>query len=74
MKIAFYDTRSYDRDAFTAANKNFLFDIDFFDFHLNEKTAFSAKGYDVVCAFVNDTLDSKVLLLRCAVPVTTMLT
>lgn len=61
MKIAFYDTRSYDRDAFTAANKNFLFDIDFFDFHLNEKTAFSAKGYDVVCAFVNDTLDSKVL-------------
>ncbi len=61
LKIAFYDTRSYDRDAFTTANKNFLYNIDFFDFHLDEKTALAAKGYDVVCVFVNDKLDSEVI-------------
>ncbi|HZK19929.1 MAG TPA: 2-hydroxyacid dehydrogenase [Treponemataceae bacterium] len=57
FSIAFYDTRPYDRDAFTRANKKFLYNIDFFDFHLNEKTAQTAKGYKVVCAFVNDILN-----------------
>ena len=77
VKVAFYDTRIYDRDAFTNANKEFLFNIDFFDFHLNEKTALTAKGYDVVCAFVNDNLNAsvisilkdcgvKLIALRCA--------
>lgn len=77
MKIAFYDTRIYDKAAFSAQNKNFLYDIDFFDFRLNEKTALASKNYDAVCVFVNDNLDKKVInvlklngvkliLLRCA--------
>ena len=77
MKIAFYDTRSYDRDAFTSANRDFLYNIDFFDFRLSEKTALTAKGYDAVCVFVNDKLDRetidilhkegiKLIILRCA--------
>ena len=77
MKIAFYDTRSYDRDAFTSANRDFLYNIDFFDFRLSEKTALTAKGYDAVCVFVNDKLDKdtinilkdegiKLIILRCA--------
>lgn len=77
MKIAFYDTRPYDKEAFSEANKNFNYEIDFFDFHLNEKTAFSARGYDIVCVFVNDVLNSsvinslkecgiKLIALRCA--------
>jgi D-lactate dehydrogenase len=61
FSIAFYDTRTYDRDAFTEANKQFLYNIDFFDFHLDERTALTAKGYNVVCAFVNDTLNAKVI-------------
>ena len=76
-KIAFYDTRPYDCDAFTEANKEFFYNIDFFDFHLTEKTALTAKGYDVVCAFVNDTINEavikklsecgvKLIALRCA--------
>ena len=60
-KIAFYDARSYDIEAFTVANKEFMFNIDFFDFHLDERTALTAKGYDVVCVFVNDTLNAKVI-------------
>lgn len=77
MKIAFYDTRVYDKAAFSAQNKNFLYDIDFFDFRLNEKTALASKNYNAVCVFVNDNLDKKVInvlklngvkliLLRCA--------
>jgi D-lactate dehydrogenase len=72
--IAFYDTRVYDRDAFTEANKQFLYDIDFFDFHLDERTAYTAKGYKAVCAFVNDTLNAKVIsiLKECGVEIIAM--
>ena len=61
VHIAFYDAKSYDKVSFSEENKNFLFNIDFFEFHLNAKTAFSAKGYTAVCAFVNDVLDAKVI-------------
>ena len=61
ISIAFYDTKPYDKDSFIQMNKNFGFHIDFFDFHLNEKTAFSSKGYNVVCAFVNDVIDENVI-------------
>ena len=69
LNIAFYDTRSYDRDSFTDVNKTFLYNIDFFDFHLNEKTALTAKGYEAICVFVNDTVNSKVIatLKECGV-------
>jgi D-lactate dehydrogenase len=72
--IAFYDTRAYDKDAFEQANRQFLFNIDFFDFHLNEKTALTAKGYDAVCAFVNDTLSAEVIatLKDCGVKIIAM--
>ena len=63
VSLAFYDTRNYDRDAFTRENRQFLYNIDFFDFHLDEKTALTAKGFDVVCAFVNDTLSAKVIYI-----------
>lgn len=77
MKIAFYDTRSYDKDAFVKQNENFGYEIDYFDFKLNEKTALTAHGYDAVCVFVNDTVNAEVLaklkengirlvVLRCA--------
>ncbi|OJF76051.1 MAG: hydroxyacid dehydrogenase [Treponema sp. CETP13] len=74
FSIAFYDTRPYDRDAFTESNKKFLYNIDFFDFHLNEKTARTAKGYKVVCAFVNDILNEKVIdiLSECGVELIAM--
>ena len=69
MSIAFYDAHPYDRDSFTEANKQFLYNIDFFDFHLDRRTVLSAKGYDVVCTFVNDTLDADVIaaLKECGV-------
>ena len=61
MKIAFYDTHKYEKRVFEEVNKGFNFDITFFDFHLNEDTYLTAKGFDAVCVFVNDVVNQKVI-------------
>ena len=59
MKVAFFDTHQFDRNAILKENKNFKHEITFFDGRLTEQTANFAIGYPCVCAFVNDRLDSK---------------
>lgn len=77
IKIAFFDTKDYDRAFFDEYNKKYQYEITYFESKLNRETATLAKGYDVVCIFVNDkadkeTLDQlneygvKVIALRCA--------
>lgn len=77
MKIALYSTKSYDRKYFELANKQFNYELEFFDFPLSERTAKMAEGCDAVCIFVNDDashnalvklaeLGIKVIALRCA--------
>ncbi|MCH5293978.1 MAG: 2-hydroxyacid dehydrogenase [Treponema sp.] len=61
MKIAFFDTRSYDKASFTKANEAFGYEIDFRDYKLNEHTALTTAGFDVACIFVNDVANAKVL-------------
>ena len=61
MKIAFFDTHSYDKKSFVEANKSFNYEIDFRDYKLNENTALTAQGYDVVCVFVNDVVNAEVI-------------
>ena len=63
MKIAFFDTRSYDKASFTKANAEdgFNYEIDFRDFKLNENTAMTAQGFDAVCVFVNDVVNAEVI-------------
>ena len=61
MKIAFYDTHKYEKQIFEEINKGFNFEITFFDFHLNEDTCLTAKGFDAVCVFVNDVVNQKVI-------------
>ncbi len=60
IKIAFFDAKEYDRAFFNAANDG-RFQIEYLDTKLNHTTAQLAQGFEVVCAFVNDTLDSTVL-------------
>ena len=69
MKIAFFDTHSYDKKSFVEANKAFNYEIDFRDYKLNENTALTAQGYDVVCVFVNDVVNAEVIktLAECGV-------
>ena len=61
MKIAFFDTKEYDKKVFNKYNEKYGYDITYFESKLNSETALLAKGYDVVCIFVNDNADSKTL-------------
>jgi len=77
MKIAFFDAKPYDKPAFEKYGKEHGVDFKYFETKLNEDTVELARGFDGVCAFVNDTVDAKVidklnemgvnvLALRCA--------
>ena len=77
MKIAFFDTKAYDKPSFERYGNEQGMEFTFFETKLNESTAELARGYDGVCAFVNDTVNAqvidilaangvRVLALRCA--------
>ena len=77
IKIAFYDTKSYDIPSFEKYGKERGIEFKFFESKLSEDTAYLAKGFDGVCVFVNDDVNKKVinilyslgiklLVLRCA--------
>lgn len=61
MKVAFFSTKPYDRQFFEAANQDFGLDIHFFEARLDQETSGLGAGFPVVCAFVQDRLDSRVL-------------
>ena len=61
MKIAFFDTKEYDKKVFDKYNEQYGYDITYFESKLNNETANLTKGYDVVCIFVNDNANEKVL-------------
>lgn len=69
VKIAFFDTKEYDKDLFMEYNKKYNYDITYFESKLNAETAPLAKGFDVVCIFVNDLVNSKTIqiLKKCGV-------
>jgi D-lactate dehydrogenase len=61
VRIAFFDSRRYDRESFEGANDSFGYELTFFEARLDAQTAPLAAGFDVVCAFVNDHVDRPVL-------------
>lgn len=74
-KIAFFDTKPYDRHFFDLYNKNY--EIHYLEEKLTPETVYLAQGCDAVCVFVNDTLNEEtinkliefniqVIALRCA--------
>lgn len=77
MKIAFFDTKAYDRPSFERYADTFGVNIKFLETKLNADTAELARGCDAVCVFVNDSvtsevidrlvqMDIRILALRCA--------
>ena len=77
MKICLFNAKKYDREYFDQCNGEYGFELEYFDIHLDAKTAHLARGADAVCAFVNDDLSRPVLdvlanhnirllLMRCA--------
>lgn len=76
-RIAFYDTKSYDRIFFEPLAEATGIDLVFHDFRLAAANAASAEGASAVCVFVNDKVDAeclevmeemgiKLVALRCA--------
>ncbi|PZV19004.1 MAG: hydroxyacid dehydrogenase [Pseudanabaena sp.] len=61
MKVAFFSTKSYDRQSFEAANVNYLHKLTFFEVQLNCDSAMLAAEFPVVCMFVNDIADAATL-------------
>lgn len=60
MRIAVYDTKTYDKEWFDK-KKPEGFELHYFETRLTEKTAKLAEGSEVVCAFVNDVIDKNVI-------------
>lgn len=60
-KILFYDTKPYDIKFFDEYNQKTKYAITYLEDHLNQNTADFAKGFDIVCAFVNDIIDKKTI-------------
>ncbi len=76
-KLAFFDTKPYDKVWFEKLKNEYDVDFKYLDTRLNEDTAYLAKNCDGIVCFVNDTvsasvieiLDSlgiKLIALRCA--------
>jgi len=61
MRVAFFDTRDYDRCFFERANQRHGFSITYFQERLHSGSLRMAWGHDCVCAFVNDQLDGETL-------------
>ena len=59
MKIAFFDTKPYDRPSFDKYGKEYGVDFKYFETKLNEDTADLAHGFDGVCVFVNDIVSAE---------------
>ncbi|TXK44864.1 2-hydroxyacid dehydrogenase [Pontibacter qinzhouensis] len=77
MKVIFFSSKAYDKQFFKEANNPYGFDLRFLEVPLTPATAVLAKGHDVVCVFVNDTVSAdilqelaaqgvKLIALRCA--------
>lgn len=77
MKIAFFDTKPYDKPSFDRFGAESGIRFKYFETKLNEDTVDLAHGFDGVCVFVNDTVNAavidrlcemgvKVVALRCA--------
>ncbi len=77
IKIAFFDTKPYDKESFNEINRNHNFDITYFRYHLTPDNMVLAQGFDAVVVFVNDAINDamvdrlaeygvKLIALRCS--------
>lgn len=77
LRIAFFDTKPYDRTYFDNISQKKGIEIKYFPIRLGADTAALAQGFNAVCAFVNDEIDRRtadilveggvtLIALRCA--------
>ncbi len=61
IRIVFFDSKEYDIASFEKVIDRNTFECKYLEVKLSMDTVDLAKGYDVVCAFVNDIVDDKVI-------------
>lgn len=61
IHAAMFDTKPYDKSVFEKTTEGTEIKLKCFEAKLNEDTAELARGYDVIIAFVNDTISSAVI-------------
>jgi D-lactate dehydrogenase len=77
MNVAVFSTHAYDRDFFEKLNVSDSIKLTYFEVPLNKDTVSLSRGFEAVCIFVNDKIDSetaqnlsengvKLVVLRCA--------
>jgi len=76
-RIAFFDTKPYDKESFEEINKKYNYEFKYFKFHLTPDNAVLAQNFDVIVVFVNDVINAetieklvsygvKLIALRCS--------
>ena len=61
MKVAFFDTKPYDKPSFDRVGAEAGVSFKYFETKLNEDTVELARDADAVCVFVNDTVNAAVI-------------
>jgi D-lactate dehydrogenase len=61
IKVAFFDAKEYDIASFKAADPKEKYEVTFYETRLSKDTVKLAEGADVVCVFVNDDVNKKVI-------------
>ncbi|MBR0425239.1 MAG: 2-hydroxyacid dehydrogenase [Clostridia bacterium] len=61
MKVAFFDTKPYDRPSFERYGAEAGIEFKFYEGKLSSDTVELANGADAVCVFVNDDVNAKVI-------------
>ncbi len=61
IKVAFFDTKPYDKDFFDRTNEKYGYEIAYFPNRLDSSSMGLAAGYENICAFVNDDLNAEVI-------------
>lgn len=61
INVSFFDAKEYDKASFEKYQDQHGFQFRFFETRLSEDTVSLAKGSDVVCVFVNDSVNANVI-------------
>ena len=61
MKVAVFNTKSYDRQFLESANQTYHHELHFFTPNLTPDTAILAAGFPAVCVFINDSVNAEVI-------------
>ena len=61
MRVVFFSAKPYDKQFFQELNQFYGHDLHFLDVPLHADTAILARGFEVVCIFVNDEASAAVL-------------